>query len=1210
VSKTDKNASGANTGAPRRSFRRRLLVALAIVFALVLLAIGVLPFWLGTGAGARYLLTRANNALAPARLEVDRFSWSWFQPTTMRGFRLRDAQGNVVVSAPEATWDNNLRQALFEKLELGTLHLPGAALAIERDAEGTINLLEALRPVLERDPRTTLAIDIPHGTLSLHSPELLEPIVSDDLKLLIQKPGAPAPWTFSVALVGAGQAGHAPTLELTGKVQSGTAPGKKPRDLELKLAGDGWPIAFQASPTTPRVHGTYSGAVSAQRKDGVWQSEGMAKLADIDLDGGPVRGGDHIRLAQPMDLRWNVGRAENGWDVTEFAMASRELTLEARGTLPTEGPPSLDLKGQLDLAALASQLPRTLSLNDDTRFERGMLQFGLTASRTEPGAKPEAGASAAAHVVTWTATGRLDDLVATRGETRLALSEPLRLDARLTQRPTELTLEEFGLALKGLNATGSGDVDRGIAVVGSIDLAALDAPVRELVGLGDSAIAGSGPFELHYARLAGAPRYEATVEANLRADQPRSTQRVVAKPVLAEAGVPAPPAPGLPARPAPGVAVQPQPATGAGPDAGTGAERTFLVDATLEGPTDPAGWPSGWSSGHGNLDVHQGNLRVRGTFAATGTDGQPDSLKADLTGAVPFADRTLAIELALAARREQADWSLEPVRIRLEDPRPAGGKGKAGRAPAMLDLSARGTYSPSQKSLHLVPIGRPANRPAFELAADGLVVDELGTSSWKATLALEGDAAGFDSMVGSVPRLAGRWSGRIEAGTKPQGAGWSLSAHAHSADLALVGENGKPRPLGPLDVAARLDASESADRLEIPALSVDSRYARLEARGQVDEPMSRRLITLDGQLAPRWDEVNAWLKESLGPDARVAGRSRNFFVRGPLPGGSDTSGPPLTAEFGIELDRLEARGLTLGPTPLVARWREGRVTLASIDTSLNEGRIVLHPLLDRDAAGQWVVSLDSGSGIANAVVNESMTHSVLAYVAPPLDNASRISGKVSAVFDRVSLPLGEGASDDAVVEGQMVFHDVVFAPGPLALALYRALDIPPANIRLDQPVSLSIHDGVVEQRGFAFPLGDAGRVTLDGNVAFDRSMDLIGTIGLSGERFASVPVFNQIAPALRLDVPIGGTLDDPKIDGKALARSLGRMGLNAAAGAGLGGIGALLDLMNKPPPTPEEAARMQAEREARRQEQRLRQQQKQEERRLKREQRRQLRGLP
>jgi len=303
--------------------------------------------------------------------------------------------------------------------------------------------------------------------------------------------------------------------------------------------------------------------------------------------------------------------------------------------------------------------------------------------------------------------------------------------------------------------------------------------------------------------------------------------------------------------------------------------------------------------------------------------------------------------------------------------------------------------------------------------------------------------------------------------------------------------------------------------------------------------------------------------------------------------------------------------LTLGATPLVVKLDNGQISLDPIDTSLNGGRIVLRPQIDQDQAGRYVLTLGAGSGIENAEINESMTHNVLAFVAPPLDNASRISGRVSAAFDQLTIPLAESAADEAVVNGQVLFHDVVFAPGPMAMQIYQGLNIPPAIIRLNQPVSLAIHDGMVEQRGFAFPLGDAGSVTLDGNVAFDRSIDLIGTIGLSGDKFAQVPVFNQIAPALRMEVPIRGTLQDPKLDGKEMARGLGRMGLNVAAGAGLGGLGALFDLINKPPLSPEEAARQQAERDARRQQQRLRQQQQQEERRLRREQRQmQMRGFP
>ena len=80
--------------------------------------------FLSSGAGRRYLLRRSDRALAPGRLEVDSFHFSWFGPTRMTGFVLRDAQGQRRLSMRRlALWDRNLWQVLFDPLHRGTLDL-------------------------------------------------------------------------------------------------------------------------------------------------------------------------------------------------------------------------------------------------------------------------------------------------------------------------------------------------------------------------------------------------------------------------------------------------------------------------------------------------------------------------------------------------------------------------------------------------------------------------------------------------------------------------------------------------------------------------------------------------------------------------------------------------------------------------------------------------------------------------------------------------------------------------------------------------------------------------------------------------------------------------------------------------------------------------------------------------------------------------------
>src|SRR5262245_49110525 len=121
-----------------RRWRRRVLFALAALAVAALLAFGSLPWILSTAPGRSWLLARANAALAPARLEVGSFGFSWFGPTRMTEFAIIDHRGDSVVHAPTAVWDRNLWQALFDKPRYGTLTLEQCALDVERSEDGTI----------------------------------------------------------------------------------------------------------------------------------------------------------------------------------------------------------------------------------------------------------------------------------------------------------------------------------------------------------------------------------------------------------------------------------------------------------------------------------------------------------------------------------------------------------------------------------------------------------------------------------------------------------------------------------------------------------------------------------------------------------------------------------------------------------------------------------------------------------------------------------------------------------------------------------------------------------------------------------------------------------------------------------------------------------------------------------------------------------------
>ena len=169
-------------------------------------------------------------------------------------------------------------------------------------------------------------------------------------------------------------------------------------------------------------------------------------------------------------------------------------------------------------------------------------------------------------------------------------------------------------------------------------------------------------------------------------------------------------------------------------------------------------------------------------------------------------------------------------------------------------------------------------------------------------------------------------------------------------------------------------------------------------------------------------------------------------------------------------------------------------------------------------------------------------------------------------------------------------------PGPLAddlLRLFPNADEGRPLLTLRDPVSLRIAEGKVYQQGLKVPLGQVGAVALEGSVDFQKNLDLVARFTLNPPQAADKPLLASILRTARLEVPIRGTLDDPRIDAQALQERLKSVGsdlLENSVGIGAEGLMRFLQgiaarrqarLANPdrpPPPTPEERRELRQER--------------------------------
>ncbi len=538
----------------------------------------------------------------------------------------------------------------------------------------------------------------------------------------------------------------------------------------------------------------------------------------------------------------------------------------------------------------------------------------------------------------------------------------------------------------------------------------------------------------------------------------------------------------------------------------------------------------------------------------------------DVTAEAPTSesDRSRRARGSLAAR-----WGRTGVEVRQLGLILTGG----GRPDAPV-FAARGRYDREAGTLVLEPVAADRGPGTLSLAPEGVRVSGIGRAgALRATGALVGDLAalrGMGLLGGSG--WDGPWSAR--AALERTGDGLRVGGRFDLADLSRPDPDGAGRRSeGPVAVSFNALYRDDACRLDLAELAATTRYATLEASGSVADPGGRREADLKGTLTPDWRAINGWLADRVEPGARAAGRPRAWHVRGLLAGGTVSEVlKGLDGEIGLDLTGADIYGLHVGPAPIVLRARDGKLAFVPIDATLNEGRVHLEPslTLGDDEHGP-ALRLGPESTIADARINDEVSRRVLSFVAPVLDNATRVNGRVSVDLDEAVVPLGGDSRRGTTVDGEVVFQDVAFAPGPLAdqlLGLIGRDDRP--SLKLNQPVSLTIADRKVYQRGLSLPLGGISRVDLEGWVDFDRNLALTATLPVTRAMVGNRPVLGDIVEGTAIRVPIRGTLRKPEIDREAMnlaMKDLGKTLLERGIGRG---AAELLDATG-PGPRPERA---------------------------------------
>ncbi|MFH5804373.1 hypothetical protein [Alienimonas sp. DA493] len=914
------------------------------------------------------------------------------------------------------------------------------------------------------------------------------------------------------------------------------------------LRADGVPLTaaaplqsrFAADAAPWALDGALSGDLTGDLTANGWTAEGRLVGDRLTARRGDWPAGDRLRLASARLSGGLSGRFDGaGADLRADRLTFRSDLgdLSADGPLPTALPADpaawleadRTLRGRIDVAALAAQLPGVLGLAEGATVEGGALNLSLT---TAAGDRPRARRIAA--------SADLENLRAVLpGGERIAPDGPIsaQLDA-VREDAGPIAVERLVARTDGLAAVGRGTAEELTADV-SVDLAAFDRTFGRLLNLGgrwagsmDGTVqvrraaadrfavrAGGVGREIRFAPPAGAPvrEEEVTVKVGvdlLRDDAGRWSTAFVGG--RAESGADV-------------LSITPKDAEGLSLTLdGELSTLTRRVGAAVSLPIDslngglrasaalrPAG--AGWAVEDGKAELRRlildaPGLRLRESVATLEIRGTLNPAAGTFAGTFEWVGDAL---------------SVEAERVRFD---PAA-------APALTaELTARGD---SGRLWAWFPAADVAGvRPEGRFTAQGAGTAEFGPAGF-AGAGFAGTVALADLTILTPP----------DPRSAP-GSAWVAAWREPSATLAG---------------AVRYDAGATAagsDALHLGPLAATAGGASLTADGVVRDLFGTMHADLSGRLAVDWATLGPRLGTAEAGATLTGTSDRPFTLRGPLASPAELSG-----RAGLGWDELRGGGFSFGQGALVATLGGGRVRIDGIDWPLVPladggtgaggsgprsaiGRLRTTPTIDltgREAA----VRLPAGRILSGVRFTPEATRGWLGLVSPLAAGAVQADGAFDVDLDGAAVPLSDLLAGDlrrAGAGGRLVVERADFTAGPVADGLLGAVrnasallrgsvggDLRDVRVRLPaQSTPFRLSGGRVYHQNLLARSGSV-EVTTGGSVGLDGTLDLRAEIPLGGD-----------LGGRRATVPIGGSLDAPRIDVARLADAAARGALDSA----------------------------------------------------------------
>jgi hypothetical protein len=1147
----------AKTKPPSR-WKRRLLVGIIALVGVVHAAPWVIAHTSLRNTLLSLALSEGQGAIASSGASL-----GWYSTIELSDIEIRDANDELIAEAASVRSSKTLLSLALDQSALGTFFVAQPKLHVESRADGS-NIEDFIAPWLAPSETETgpidVTVEVADGQIELVDATNGRRWDIQEVKTFFHLPADPT---------------AAMRVELAANVHGGKAPAPLHARLtmpaegmsEWKLKTSGLPLVAVRSAIERFAPGIVASGEVTTELAGSWDDQfsqaavkGGARIDHLVLTGGPL-GGDRLSL-QKTDVPIDIELRDGAVVIRQLAAQCDVGTLQVSGALdlrPGETLPSLlgvgirkqlDVQGRIDLARLASLLPGTLHIRQDTTIDSGELRLVLTGTTEQD---------------QLSITGELNtsQIAATSAGRSFQWRQPVRATFSAQQPVDGLVHGKLNCNSDFLEIDVNGTPQR-IDGTAEYDLDQLVAQLGQFVDFGEWRLTGKGNARFHATRdeqaafeataqlvvdnfeLAG-PDREAWTESHLVLDAEatgRASEGSLSQLATARLGI----------------------------LAGEDQLEVDLLKPVELG--DDAVWPA---RARVQGDARRWLTRGRPWFELAGIaiDGA-----CDVTAQASYSSKGIEVQQFQGSVR---DLAIIGAGMNIREPE--------------VRVAGQGTYDP--KSAQLVLPGATLASGAVSLRGEkiNVVLAESGPPRLAGQLQFNANLGKLQSWFATATHVSttqqqfqGDAAGSVNF--THQGGSTTATTNVTVQNPAIIevsrdAAGRTQRRTVWRDQQAKLSAAAlydgANDRLKMLSSQLEASQFTAEVAGTIDELTARQVLDLTGSVDYDLADFAPLLASYVGGGLQVLGRDQaTFSVKGPLAEVATAEQPlhwsrRLAGQAGFGWRGASAYGMEMGPGRLSGKLQEGALRVDPLDVTVSGGRLTTAPWIKFDPTPSELL-MPKGPLLTDLAITPAVSDQALKYVAPVLADATRTDGRFSVELEGGRIPLD--APEQSDVGGHLTIHRVEVMPGPLANQLILlAKQIEAVSKRRPPPLSLSGSSQALvnmqDQRvGFRLVQGrvyhdglkmSSGEIVIRtrGSVGLDQTLALVAEVPLLDKWIGNEPALASLK-GQSVPITIRGTFKKPQLDTRPVEQLAAQLVREAAQETITNEIGKQLDRLLRP----------------------------------------------